>query len=158
MPRIRSKIQDIFQLKQSGTSKAPTYEILDPHSAEYYMAKFGAKNNSLVHAFKEMLYDEIMSFDKQMQQGPGNDYCGSTAVIAIVTGHHLIVANVGDSRAVLGNRSNEAIRITKDHKPDDVSVPNTMHFGANMNQQNILFFCILCVASWEGADRVGAKW
>lgn len=144
MPRIRSKIQEIYQLKHSGTSRAPTYEILDPHSAEYYIAKFGVKNNSLVHAFKEMLYDEIMSFDEAMLQMPRNDYCGSTAVIAILTGHHLIVANVGDSRAVLGNRSNEAIRITKDHKPDDVSGLKTMHFGTNMNQQNILFSCI-CV-------------
>jgi len=44
--------------------------------------------------------------------------CGSTAVIAIIKGNTLYVANVGDSRAVL-DRPVEEARVSKDHKPGD---------------------------------------
>lgn len=119
MPRIRSKIQEIVQAKLTGITSATKVE---PYSAKYYVKMFATGNSNLVEAFKQMLYDEIMRFDERMLRLPRNDACGSTAVIAIVTGHHLIVANVGDSRAILGNTSDKAIRITIDHKPEDVSV------------------------------------
>ena len=52
---------------------------------------------------------------------------GTTLCLAIVRGHRLLVANVGDSRAILGtrNESNEikTERLTIDHKPD---VPSEM--------------------------------
>lgn len=40
---------------------------------------------------------------------------GSTAVVAIVTGKHVIVANCGDSRAVL-SRGGQALPLSRDHK------------------------------------------
>lgn len=56
-----------------------------------------------------------------------NQYCqiaraagwpdGSTAVVAVVHGHHLLVAHVGDSRAVMC-RGKKALELTSDHKPD----------------------------------------
>lgn len=122
MPRIRRKIQDMVHTKSTGISNALTDNQIEEFSAEYYVNKFDADDNNLVMAFKQMLFDEIMLFDERMQLVAANKYCGSTAVIAIVTGHYLIVANVGDSRAILGNTADKAIRITKDHKPDDVSV------------------------------------
>ncbi|EXB57657.1 Protein phosphatase 2C 16 [Morus notabilis] len=42
---------------------------------------------------------------------------GSTAVVAVVCSSHIIVANCGDSRAVLC-RGKEAIALSVDHKPD----------------------------------------
>ncbi|OMO91717.1 phosphatase 2C (PP2C)-like protein [Corchorus olitorius] len=42
---------------------------------------------------------------------------GSTAVVAIVSSTHIIVANCGDSRAVL-NRGKHAMPLSVDHKPD----------------------------------------
>lgn len=40
---------------------------------------------------------------------------GSTAVVAVVTSSHVIVANCGDSRAVL-SRGKQAIPLSVDHK------------------------------------------
>ncbi|GJQ67351.1 hypothetical protein Trydic_g19493, partial [Trypoxylus dichotomus] len=49
--------------------------------------------------------------------GPAVD-CGTTAVVALVKGNKLYVANAGDSRCVLC-RNGEAIEMSKDHKPED---------------------------------------
>lgn len=50
-------------------------------------------------------------------QAPESDAVGSTAVVAIVTPDKIIVANCGDSRAVLC-RSGKAVPLSTDHKPD----------------------------------------
>ncbi|XVF54006.1 hypothetical protein PTKIN_Ptkin05aG0147100 [Pterospermum kingtungense] len=44
-------------------------------------------------------------------------FAGSTAVVAILTPHHVVVANCGDSRAVL-YRAGTAIPLSQDHKPE----------------------------------------
>ncbi|XP_044505921.1 probable protein phosphatase 2C 75 isoform X3 [Mangifera indica] len=43
--------------------------------------------------------------------------CGSTAVVAVLTSEYIVVANCGDSRAVLC-RGGRAIPLSCDHKPD----------------------------------------
>jgi len=48
---------------------------------------------------------------------PGGWNDGSTGVVAVVHGHTLVLAHVGDSRAVLC-RGKTAIELTHDHKPD----------------------------------------
>lgn len=50
-------------------------------------------------------------------QTPHCDAVGSTAVVAVVTPDKIIVANCGDSRAVLC-RNNVAVPLSDDHKPD----------------------------------------
>lgn len=50
-------------------------------------------------------------------QTPECDAVGSTAVVAIVTPQKIIVANCGDSRAVLC-RNGKALPLSSDHKPD----------------------------------------
>jgi len=42
---------------------------------------------------------------------------GSTAVVSMISAHHIIIANVGDSRAVL-MREGVSLRLSRDHKPD----------------------------------------
>ncbi|KAL2557505.1 putative protein phosphatase 2C 24 [Forsythia ovata] len=50
-------------------------------------------------------------------QTPECDAVGSTAVIGIVTPEKIIIANCGDSRAVLC-RNGKAVPLSIDHKPD----------------------------------------
>ncbi|KAL2317189.1 hypothetical protein Fmac_031065 [Flemingia macrophylla] len=50
-------------------------------------------------------------------QTPHCDAVGSTAVVAVVTPDKIVVANCGDSRAVLC-RNNVAVPLSDDHKPD----------------------------------------
>ncbi|KAF7809581.1 putative protein phosphatase 2C 47 isoform X1 [Senna tora] len=45
---------------------------------------------------------------------------GTTALIALIMGRTMLIANVGDSRAVLGKRG-RAIELSKDHKPNCTS-------------------------------------
>lgn len=48
---------------------------------------------------------------------PGSD-SGCTAVVALLQGRELYVANIGDSRCVL-SRSGRAVDMSADHKPED---------------------------------------
>ena len=48
---------------------------------------------------------------------PGND-SGCTAVVALLVGRELYVANAGDSRCVVC-RDGKAIEMSYDHKPED---------------------------------------
>ena len=54
---------------------------------------------------------------------------GSTAVVAIVTPKHYIIANCGDSRCVVSrgvdDESQQALWASKDHKPSDVRAAHT---------------------------------
>ncbi|KAG6491975.1 probable protein phosphatase 2C 24 [Zingiber officinale] len=50
-------------------------------------------------------------------QPPRSDHVGSTAVVAVVSPTHIVVANCGDSRAVLC-RNGVPIPLSSDHKPD----------------------------------------
>ncbi|KAJ8764160.1 hypothetical protein K2173_005076 [Erythroxylum novogranatense] len=46
--------------------------------------------------------------------------CGTTALTALILGRNMLIANAGDSRAVLGKRG-RAIELSKDHKPNCTS-------------------------------------
>ncbi|XP_051186782.1 probable protein phosphatase 2C 68 [Lolium perenne] len=46
------------------------------------------------------------------------DHVGSTAVVAVVEDHHIILANCGDSRAVLCRDGGKPVPLSSDHKPD----------------------------------------
>ncbi|KGN65754.1 probable protein phosphatase 2C 24 [Cucumis sativus] len=61
--------------------------------------------------------EEVVANCRCELQSPDCDAVGSTAVVAIVTPDKIIVANCGDSRAVLC-RNGKAIPLSSDHKPD----------------------------------------
>ncbi|KAH7649793.1 Ppm1g-prov protein [Cryptosporidium bovis] len=79
-------------------------------------------------ADQSLAEDECLEEDSYMEDlsdsgACGPDHCGTTAVVAVIVQGNsnqspfLIVANAGDSRAVL-SRSGQAIALSHDHKPE----------------------------------------
>ena len=64
------------------------------------------------HSFK-IVEEEIiqMTMDRRQQDG-------ATALVSMVLGGHLFIANIGDSRAVIARRKQKLLRLSIDHKPD----------------------------------------
>ena len=62
---------------------------------------------------------EAPSQDPQEADGEPRIQAGCTAVVALLRGNELFVANAGDSRAILC-RSGQAVPLSHDHKPASV--------------------------------------
>ncbi|XP_076899672.1 putative protein phosphatase 2C 24 [Bidens hawaiensis] len=75
-------------------------------------------------------------------QAPESDAVGSTAVVAVTTPDKIIVANCGDSRAVLC-RNGKAVALSNDHKPDRPDELNRIQAAGGR------------VIYWEGARVLG---
>lgn len=50
------------------------------------------------------------------------EIAGSTALLAVLEGSRLVVANVGDSRGVMCDHKGNAIPLSFDHKPQQVRI------------------------------------
>ncbi|XP_049852903.1 probable protein phosphatase CG10417 isoform X6 [Schistocerca gregaria] len=61
--------------------------------------------------------DEEEDFGAKVTEEPGSD-SGCTAVVALLKGQELYVANAGDSRCVVC-RNGQAVEMSLDHKPED---------------------------------------
>lgn len=61
--------------------------------------------------------DDVTEFTRTMTEEPGSD-SGCTAVVALLRGNQLYVANAGDSRCVVC-RDGKAVDMSFDHKPED---------------------------------------
>ncbi|KAI3450353.1 hypothetical protein Pfo_007018 [Paulownia fortunei] len=70
-----------------------------------------------VVAWNENAVDNMSVSCRCELQTPECDAVGSTAVVAVVTPHEIVIANCGDSRAVLC-RNGKAVPLSTDHKPD----------------------------------------
>ncbi|CAH8490267.1 unnamed protein product [Heterobilharzia americana] len=65
---------------------------------------------------KRGIVNGFLTFDRDLASEDSNEKSGSTAVVAFVTPTHIIMANCGDSRAILV-RDNKPLLATQDHKP-----------------------------------------
>jgi serine/threonine protein phosphatase PrpC len=78
----------------------------------------------LLDEWREACANAFEAMDRELKLQPNLDcaFSGTTAVCAIKQGRDLIVANLGDSRAVLATMSDagdlRAVQLTADHKPD----------------------------------------
>lgn len=81
-----------------------------------YFDKFGVVN------YGKLLTDEVLAADERLVEvaKKSRDVAGTTALIAILEGHRLVVANVGDSRGVMCNGKGNVIPLSFDHKPDQM--------------------------------------
>ncbi|KAF7281353.1 protein phosphatase 1L isoform X1 [Rhynchophorus ferrugineus] len=81
-----------------------------------YFDKFGVVD------YGKLITDEVLAVDEKLVEiaKKSLDVAGTTALIAILEGTKLIVANVGDSRGVMCDSRGNAIPLSFDHKPQQV--------------------------------------
>lgn len=85
-------------------------------------ASGGGTVPQLLSEFSQLLTDEILQLDTDLLAilKGRHDLSGSTLLVALVHDHHLLVANVGDSRGVLADRRGQALPLSFDHKPQQL--------------------------------------
>ncbi|WOK96686.1 putative protein phosphatase 2C 73 [Canna indica] len=117
---LPSKLQS--QMKQLSDSRKP-----EPNADATNASSNGAVNDELREWFasqKTLLVNAHEEVDKELGVDPNIDcVCsGSTAVTILKQREHLIIANLGDSRAVLGTRDKKnrlvPLQLTVDQKPN----------------------------------------
>ncbi|XP_046676999.1 protein phosphatase 1L-like [Homalodisca vitripennis] len=72
--------------------------------------------------YGRLLTDEVLAADRLLVEAAKKtmDVAGTTALIALLEGSRLIVANVGDSRGVMCDSKGNAIPLSFDHKPQQM--------------------------------------
>lgn len=106
------KPKDGFSMfKQTASGDAPP----PPKTFE---AKCYVQNGSKIN-YGKMITDEVLSADHKLVEKAKKqtNVAGTTALIAILEGTKLTVANVGDSRGVMCDFKGNAIPLSFDHKP-----------------------------------------
>ncbi|GAB4833259.1 hypothetical protein Ancab_031506 [Ancistrocladus abbreviatus] len=101
--------------ENGGETSPHDHEKNSPVGHYYDNSVFNSWKSSLVRSFREM--DKDLSLDASF-----DCYCsGATAVTVVKQGDHLIIGNLGDSRAVLCTRGDKGqvipIQLTVDMKP-----------------------------------------
>ncbi|KAI3762512.1 hypothetical protein L1987_52942 [Smallanthus sonchifolius] len=64
-----------------------------------------------------LMVDSFVKMDEEVNEADVVGSMGSTAVVAVVSDDEIVVANCGDSRAVL-SRGGAVVPLSNDHKPD----------------------------------------
>ncbi|KAG7550220.1 PPM-type phosphatase domain superfamily [Arabidopsis thaliana x Arabidopsis arenosa] len=124
----RSSMEDFFETRIDGIDGeiVGLFGVFDGHggarAAEY--VKRHLFSNLITHPkfisdTKSAITDAYNHTDSELlkSENSHNRDAGSTASTAILVGDRLVVANVGDSRAVI-SRGGKAIAVSRDHKPD----------------------------------------
>ncbi|CAL0327163.1 unnamed protein product [Lupinus luteus] len=127
-PGRRSSMEDFYETRIDGVDGeiVGLFGVFDGHggvrAAEY--VKQNLFSNLISHPkfisdTKSAISDAYNHTDSEFlkSEHSHNRDAGSTASTAILVGDRLLVANVGDSRAVIC-RGGNAIAVSRDHKPD----------------------------------------
>jgi len=101
---------NLLKAKIEETDSWKEYAKLDPADRKL-RASIELLNKALVGAYEKM--DEVLDTME------GMDESGCTAVCSIITPSHIVCANVGDSRCVVGT-DEKTISMTEDHKPSNL--------------------------------------
>lgn len=107
--------------KDSGRGGSP---IAPPPNFD---AKCYIENNRI--NFGKLITDEVLAADYKLVEAAKKttNIAGTTALIAIMHGSKLFVANVGDSRGVMCDSRGIAIPLSFDHKPQQVRERKRIH-------------------------------
>ncbi|XP_050372702.1 probable protein phosphatase 2C 33 [Argentina anserina] len=119
---VAKKVRDSLPLKVSSQW------VLNTSAADVNRAGASEENKDRDGGFFDSLKDSFLKafkvMDKELKLHPRIDcYCsGTTAVTMVKQGQDLVIANIGDSRAVLGTRDQDgsliAVQLTVDLKPN----------------------------------------
>lgn len=121
----RANMEDALCIKATYSDNASLFALFDGHAGAE-AAIWAADNlpdfikgklpfDDPKKCFDDIFFvmnEELKSYLSYFNNSSAR-YCGTTAVIALVIENRLIIANVGDSRAIL----NTGERLTVDHKP-----------------------------------------
>lgn len=112
---ILSKLDNLKPISRGSRPLALTPSFKKVPLTSYF-DRFGTVN------YGKLLTDEVLAADERLIEvaKKSRDVAGTTALIAILEGHNLVVANVGDSRGVMCNGKGNVIPLSFDHKPDQM--------------------------------------
>ncbi|KAK8499386.1 hypothetical protein V6N12_037024 [Hibiscus sabdariffa] len=127
-PGKRSSMEDFYETRIDGVNGeiVGLFGVFDGHggvrAAEYVKRHLFSnliKHPKFISDTKSAIADAYNHTDSEFLKSENNQIrdAGSTASTAILVGDRLLVANVGDSRAVIC-RGGNAIAVSRDHKPD----------------------------------------
>ncbi|XP_028058755.1 probable protein phosphatase 2C 59 isoform X1 [Camellia sinensis] len=127
-PGKRSSMEDFYETRIDGVDGeiVGLFGVFDGHggarAAEYVKKNLFSnliKHPKFISDTKCAIADAYNHTDSEFLKSENNQNrdAGSTASTAILVGDRLLVANVGDSRAVICKGGN-AIAVSRDHKPD----------------------------------------
>ncbi|KAJ0700352.1 putative protein-serine/threonine phosphatase [Helianthus annuus] len=124
----RSSMEDFYETRIDGVDGelVGLFGVFDGHggvrAAEYVKHNLFSnliKHPKFISDTKSAISESYNYTDSEFIKSEKNQMkdVGSTASTAILVGNRLLVANVGDSRAVIC-RDGNAIAVSRDHKPD----------------------------------------
>ncbi|XP_021900113.1 probable protein phosphatase 2C 59 isoform X1 [Carica papaya] len=127
-PGKRSSMEDFYETRIDGVDGeiVGLFGVFDGHggarAAEYVKQNLFSnliKHPKFISDTKSAIADAYNHTDSEFLKLENNQNrdAGSTASTAVLVGDRLLVANVGDSRAVIC-RDGNAIAVSRDHKPD----------------------------------------
>lgn len=113
---LLSKLNNLNRPITKEVTPTIPVEVIDKKPITYYVDKEGNID------FGKLLTDEVLAADQLLVETAKKsmNVAGTTALIAILEGSKLIVANVGDSRGVMCDNKGNAIPLSFDHKPQQM--------------------------------------
>ncbi len=112
-----------------GNKAVSLYTVFDGHGGEfasqycidnlkYVLDKY--KMDDVVKDKEKMMFDLFKALDEELleEADKKKSYAGTTALMMIVNGKQITIANAGDSRGILVHRSGSIMLLSQDHKPD----------------------------------------
>ena len=114
---------------QDNSIQFTIYAVFDGHGGEfasqycidnlkYVLDKY--KMDDVVKDKEKMMFDLFKALDEELleEADKKKSYAGTTALMMIVNGKQITIANAGDSRGILVHRSGSIMLLSQDHKPD----------------------------------------
>ncbi|KAL0330725.1 UNVERIFIED_CONTAM: putative protein phosphatase 2C 72 [Sesamum angustifolium] len=117
---VRNRLPSLLLSQRNGIAKISPSAVSTKQSERLESDQSGPSKNFL--KWKEACVSAFKVMDKEIKLLDSLDCScsGSTAVVVVKQGEDLVIANLGDSRAVLGTRTENgisAVQLTTDFKP-----------------------------------------